>query len=131
MAMWATARACCLDVAGSVLLNKSVELVAEGRGSWLTAGQQESPQHVSPGLQKASEQQVEDLGMQKGAMLLDFAMQQVSVILQSQSVICSNRMICKILSIPLGSKHSQLISLAPRSYALLGMTHAAPVETFR
>ncbi len=86
MTFWATARACCLDVAGSILLGKSVGLVGEGRDSWLTAGQQESPQHVSPGLQKASEQQVEDLGMQKGATLLDFAMQQVSVIPPCQYV---------------------------------------------
>ena len=33
-----------------------------------TEGQQESPQHVSPGPQNVSEQQVEFSGMQKGAM---------------------------------------------------------------
>lgn len=45
----------------------------------LTDGQHASPQHFSPGLQKVSEQQVDFLGMQKGATFFDWGMQQASV----------------------------------------------------
>ena len=51
----------------------------------LTAGQQESPQQVSPALQKASEQQVEFPGMQNPAVVWDFEGQQISVFPTHQS----------------------------------------------
>ena len=68
------------DIAGCILVSMSLARVSWERGDSgrLTAGQQESPQQISPSLQKASEQQVEFLGMQKGAFLEDLAMQQVT-----------------------------------------------------
>lgn len=44
----------------------------------LTDGQHALPQHVSPGLQYVSPQQLELWAMQKGAIEFEAAMQQVS-----------------------------------------------------
>jgi hypothetical protein len=82
LAFGTTARGELIEGAHRFLMIVKLSSLFQSR-SWiderkLTEGQQESPQHVSPGPQKVSEQQVEFLGMQKGAMSIDCVKQHVS-----------------------------------------------------
>ena len=98
----------------------------EERDRRRTAGQQNPPQQDSPTTQKVSPQHVDPFGMQKGAKLEEVGMQHCTVN-SCQQVPLPHASWAQ--DSPSGLKHSQLISLAPRSFALLGKTHASPAVT--
>ena len=105
------------------------EVSAKERKTRLTALQQNPPQQDSPGTQKVLPQQVDPVGAQKGATVVEVAMQHWSVSSRQQRVFGAN--ISRERGLPPGLKHSQLMSLARRSFALLGKTHASPGVTLR
>lgn len=132
--------------AGGVLMKTGVNRIEYEPGMrgvfFLTDLQQASAQQVSPATQKVSEQQTEPLGMQKGGSHLDLGIQQVSVSPgQSPLFFVLVTMLSHLfedgergrgrMDSPSGLKHSQRMSRAPRSWTLLGKTHASPTDTFR
>ncbi len=96
----------------------------------LTALQQNPPQQDSPGTQKVLPQQVDPVGAQKGARVVEAAMQHWSKYSSRQQSVFGAK-VSRELCLPPGLKHSQLRSRAPRSFALLGKTHASPGVTLR
>lgn len=94
-----------------------------------TAGQQNPPQQDSPATQKVSPQHEDPFGMQKGAKLEEAGMQHCTVRSFQQVLPPHLPHASRERYSPSGLKHSQLMSLAPRSFALLGKTHASPAVT--